>query len=80
MKQWMPQQWIIYKRKKGLLMDDEESAWLTHNNYITIELHECHISSTLNRHYSINTYSSVDLTPDSESVWKMLSGTSLGST
>jgi hypothetical protein len=26
MKQWMPQQWIIYKRKKGLLMDDEESA------------------------------------------------------
>jgi hypothetical protein len=23
MKQWMPQQWIIYKRKKGLIMYDE---------------------------------------------------------
>ena len=29
MKQWMPKQWQIYKRKKGLIMDDEEEESMT---------------------------------------------------
>ena len=29
LKQWMPKQWQIYKRKKGLIIDDEEAASLT---------------------------------------------------
>ena len=26
LKEWMPKQWQIYKRKKGLVMDDEDEA------------------------------------------------------
>ena len=29
LKQWMPKQWQIYKRKKGLILDDEEAESLT---------------------------------------------------